>query len=111
MLGWLFKNEHLRKRLKSLGLIENDEGYWYYPSYSIEPYGFIMASYHNYVRICQDVAVYKGNIVHFHHLEQSPEYNTDTQEEEIINKIQEILIKYKSLKTLAKMAEIEKDFE
>ena len=110
MSGWLFSNEHLRERLKSLGLIENEKGYWYYPSYSIEPYAFIMASYNNYVRICQDVSVYKGNAVHFNHLEKSPEYNTDTQEEEIINKIQEILIKYKSLKTLAKMAEIEKDF-
>ena len=77
--GWLFKNEHLRERLKSIGLIENEDGYWYYPPYSIDPYGFIMASYHNYVRICQDVGVYKGNIVHFHQLEQSPEYNTDTQ--------------------------------
>lgn len=110
MRGWLFKNKHLRERLKSLGLIENDEGYWYYPSYSTDPYGFIIASYNTYVRICQEVAINHNNEVHFHHLEQSPEYNTDTQEEEIINKIQEILIKYKSLKTLAKMAEIEKDF-
>lgn len=110
MLERLFKNEHLRKRLKSIGLIENDEGYWYYPSYSIDSNAFIMSSYHNYVRICQDVGVYEGNKFHFNNLENSPQYNPDTQEEEIINKIQEIIIKYKSLKTLAKMAEIEKDF-
>lgn len=110
MIEWLFKNEHLREKLKSIGLIENIEGYWYYPLYSIDSNAFIMASYHNYVRICQDVGVYEGNKVHFNHLGDSPKYNPDTQEEEIINKIQEILIKYKSLNTQVKLAEIEKDF-
>jgi hypothetical protein len=103
MVDWHIINEKLRNYLFSLGLRDDEEGYWYIGQWD----EWIMASYTNEVRIVEDLYLDKTGFY-----TGSLEKNLDVfkDEKQIINKIESLIKKYKELQIENQLNRANEDF-
>lgn len=106
------KSDSLRKKLQELGLVEDNDGYWYYEQFSKD---WMIASYEDYVRISIKVKVDKNGEGYFEFLGDT--LNCIDDEEKILEQVNKLLkqvnrfeLTKKKNKMKMRMSELKKDF-
>lgn len=104
MTDWHIINEKLRKDLFSLGLRDDEDGYWYIGQWD----EWIMASYSDSVRIVEELFLDKNGI-YTGFLPQNY-LNVFKDEKLIIKKVKSIIKKYKELQIENQLNRANEDF-
>ena len=109
-------NRKLRKELKELGLIEDKEGYWYYPPFSTECDTWLIAAYETYVRIvkgfnCDVKGIYR-EILNENDLDVYKDHDEILNvAKELLKKYDKILYKHKKFIMNKRINDIKGDFK
>lgn len=109
MTWWKMTNDNLRSKLKLLGLVEDEEGYWYIPNSILHPEDWIIAGYHEEIRMVEGIAINKNNTVTTVGL-TNKHYNVFKDEEFILTRMNKLITQYKQIVYDLKFIEIKKDF-
>lgn len=106
-------SDSLRKKLKDLGLREDDVGYWYYDPFSIDDW--MIASYEDEVRVSTKVKIDRTGVGFFEGLGMT--LNCVDDEEKILEQVNKLLKEVKRLELTKKkkkmkmrMNKLKKDF-
>lgn len=95
-------SDSLRKKLKDLGLREDDEGYWYYDPFNIDDW--LIAAYEDDIRISTKVKVDKNGKGYFALLGAT--LNCVDDEEKILEQVNKLLKQVKRLDLTKKKKKI-----
>ena len=112
MYSPIIKSDSLRNKLQELGLVEDNDGYWYYEPFSKD---WMITAYEDYVRISIKVKVDKNGEGYFEFLGDT--LNCVDDEEKILEQVNKLLNKVKRLELTKKkkkikmrMNKLKKDF-
>lgn len=94
-------NDNLRKKLQDLGLREDDDGYWYYDSFSTNDW--MIASYEYEVRVATKANVDKNGEGYFEGLGETINCKN---EKEILKQVNKLLKQVKRLELIKKKKKI-----
>lgn len=109
-MDFKISNEELRNYLKTLNMVEDTLGYWYFNNTKT----WIIASYGDYIKILDDITLYCDTNIKFFigKMIDRRYYISDTQDVEFIKKqANKLFQQYKKLITKYNIKTIEKDFK
>ena len=105
-------SDSLRKKLKDLGLREDDAGYWYYDPFSIDDW--MIASYEDEVRVSTKVKVDKTGVGFFEGLGETIECKNEEvileQVNKLLKEVKRLELTKKKKKMKMRMNKLKKDF-
>lgn len=110
-MAWELKNKNLSKKLHELGLLEDEMGYWFYPTYSTD--FWIISSYYDSISIVGGFNYDRGRIID---LGLSTKYNVEDEDliikqvKKLINDFQDCMLQYKQDQEQKRLEKLKKDF-
>lgn len=110
-MDWKIKNKNLSNKLRKLGLVENEMGYWFYPPYSTD--FWIISSYGDSISIVKRFT-YKHNKIIDDGLSARHKIADEDliikQVKKLIDEFQNCMFLYKQEQEQKRLEKLKKDF-
>lgn len=104
-MAWELKNKKLSKRLHELGLVSDEMGYWFYPSYSTD--FWVISSYGDSISLFGEFTYDNGKIIN---VGLSSKYNVN-DEDLIIKRVKKMIDDFQNCMLLYKQEQEQKRLE
>lgn len=110
-MAWELKNKKLSKKLQELGLVSDEMGYWFYPSYSTD--FWVISSYGDCISLIGGFTYNNGKIID---VGLSAKYNVDDEDliikqvKKMIDDFQNCMLLYKQENEQKRLEKLNKDF-